>query len=97
MMTRVRDDITIVTNDRDRLLAQIGRNPGDKTSALETIGEKRVEEARSTRATPEFNPTIPDNLKEAGEKAPTRSGVDPESLRATRQLDVPERNIERSR
>lgn len=30
MMTRVRDDITIVTNDRDRLLAQIGRNPGDK-------------------------------------------------------------------
>lgn len=97
MMSRVRDDITIVTNDRDRLLAQIGRNPGDKSSALETIGEKRVEEARSTRATPEFNPTIPDNLKEAGEKAPTRSGVEPESLRATRQLDVPERNIERSR
>jgi conjugative relaxase-like TrwC/TraI family protein len=95
MMTRVRDDITIVTNDRDRLLAQIGRNPGDKTSALETIGEKQVEEKRSERISPssEFRPTIPDHLK----PPPGESRIDPESLRATPQRDIPERNIERSR
>lgn len=95
MMTRVRDDITIVTNDRDRLLAQIGRNPGDKTSALETLGEKQVEEKRSERLSPssEFRPTIPDHLK----PAPGESRIDPESLRATPQRDIPERNIERSR
>lgn len=95
MMTRVRDDITIVTNDRDRLLAQIGRNPGDKTSALETLGEKQVEEKRSERLSPssEFRPTIPDHLK----PPPGESRIDPESLRATPQRDIPERNIERSR
>ncbi len=95
MMTRVREDITIVTNDRDRLLAQIGRNPGDKTSALETLGEKQVEEKRSDRLSPssEFRPTIPDHLK----PSPGESRIDPESLRATPQRDIPERNIERSR
>lgn len=95
MMTRVRDDITIVTNDRDRLLAQIGRNPGDKSSALETIGEKQVEEKRSERLAPssEFRPTIPDHLK----PPPGENRIDPESLRATPQRDIPERNIERSR
>ncbi|MBA4044678.1 MAG: AAA family ATPase [Erythrobacter sp.] len=95
MMTRVRDDITIVTNDRDRLLAQIGRNPGDKTSALETLGEKQVEEKRTERLSPssEFRPTIPDHLK----PPPGESRTDPESLRATPQRDIPERNIERSR
>lgn len=43
MATRVRDDITIFTNDRDQLLRAIEANPGDKTSALEQIGEKTVE------------------------------------------------------
>ncbi|MCE7798096.1 hypothetical protein LWE61_16230 [Sphingobium sufflavum] len=40
MATRVRDDITIVTNDREQLLRTINDNPGNKASALETIGEK---------------------------------------------------------
>ena len=43
MATRVRDDITIFTNDRDQLLRAIEANPGDKASALEHIGEKAVE------------------------------------------------------
>ena len=97
MMTRVRDDITIVTNDRDQLLAQIGRNPGDKTSALETLGEKRIESARSERAAADLNPRIPEHLK-VGEASPDRlSSVDKESLRAVPQIDLPERNIERAR
>jgi hypothetical protein len=97
MMTRVRDDITIVTNDRDRLLAQIGRNPGDKTSALETLGEKQVETKRSGREAGEFRPTIPDHLRTPEDRQASASRIDPASLRATPQLDVPERNIERSR
>ncbi len=48
MATRVRDDITIFTNDRDQLLRAIEANPGDKTSALEQIGEKAVD--RSPKA-----------------------------------------------
>lgn len=97
MMTRVRDDITIVTNDRDRLLAQIDRNPGDKTSALETLGEKQVEAKRSGREAGEFRPTIPDHLRAPEDRQASASRIDPASLRATPQLDVPERNIERSR
>lgn len=97
MMTRVRDDITIVTNDRDRLLAQIGRNPGDKTSALETLGEKQVETKRSGRGAGEFRPTIPDHLRAPEDRQASAPRIDPASLRATPQLDVPERNIERSR
>jgi hypothetical protein len=33
MATRVRDDLTIYTNDRDALLRSIEANPGDKASA----------------------------------------------------------------
>jgi ATP-dependent exoDNAse (exonuclease V) alpha subunit len=43
MATRVRDDITIFTNDRDQLLRAIDANPGDKASALEQIGAKAVD------------------------------------------------------
>jgi len=43
MATRVRDDITIYTNDRDQLLRAIEANAGDKASALEHIGDKAVE------------------------------------------------------
>ena len=97
MMTRVRDDITIVTNDNDRLLAQISRNPGDKTSALETLGEKQVDSTRAERNAAEFNPSVPDHLKK-GDASPDKPlSVDLQSLRAVPQIDLPERNIERTR
>ncbi|MEO1489307.1 MAG: AAA family ATPase, partial [Pseudomonadota bacterium] len=97
MMTRVRDDITIVTNDKDRLLAQIGRNPGDKTSALETLGEKQVDGPGGAPSAREFRPKIPDHMREGGEKQPPLPNVDRDSLRAVPQIELPERNIERSR
>ena len=50
MSTRVRDDITIFTNDRDQLLRAIEANPGDKTSALEQIGEKAVDRSSKVDA-----------------------------------------------
>lgn len=97
MMTRVRDDITIVTNDKDRLLAQIGRNPGDKTSALETLGEKQVDANRGPDTRPDFNPKIPEHLLPPDAKGETLPSVDKDSLRAVPQIDLPERTIERTR
>jgi conjugative relaxase-like TrwC/TraI family protein len=37
--TRQRDDLRLFTDDKEKLIRQIESNPGDKTSALETIGE----------------------------------------------------------
>ncbi|WP_162892728.1 hypothetical protein [Blastomonas fulva] len=59
MMTRVRDDITIVTNDRDRLLAQIDRNPGGKTSALETLAKSRSRRSAAAAKLASFAPQFP--------------------------------------
>lgn len=97
MMTRVRDDITIVTNDRDRLLAQIGRNTGDKTSALETIGEKRVDEKSRGQSASQSNLTILDHRLDVTDKAPAGSGLHVASFKPASRIDVPERNLERSR
>ena len=100
MMTRVRDDITIVTNDKDRLLTQIGRNPGDKTSALETLGEKPIDPGREREGggAAKFNPTIPEHLKGPVEgNQASNAAVSRESLTASAQFNLPERNIERSR
>lgn len=42
-LTRQQDDVRIFTDNRDKLMEQIGRNRGDKMSALETTGELAVE------------------------------------------------------
>jgi conjugative relaxase-like TrwC/TraI family protein len=101
MATRVRDDITIFTNDRDQLLRSIEANPGDKASALEQIGEKAVDlPGQADRA-----------AKGAGEAASMRKtdradpfAIDPASLRVEPEkhgsapkpqlTHVPEKTIE---
>lgn len=40
MITRVRDGMTLITDDRDKLIRQLEHNQGDKASALETIGQR---------------------------------------------------------
>lgn len=42
MVTRVRNDMQIFTNDGHKLLVTIERHDGDKPSALETTGEKHI-------------------------------------------------------
>jgi hypothetical protein len=39
MATRVRDELTIFTDDRDALLRAVESNAGDKASALEHVGK----------------------------------------------------------
>lgn len=64
MITRVRDDMRIFTDDKDRLIRQLESNAGDKASALEAIGrapqgerDPGKEQAKTERA------RIPDGLK----------------------------------
>lgn len=91
MATRVREDITIVTNDTQALLRTIDRNPGNKMSALETIGEKIIDPARSPQAA--GAPPI---------VAPAKPIIDRETLKAeprgaiVPQLPVPEKNLDLS-
>ncbi len=42
-VTRVRNGVTVVTDDRDKLARQLDRITGDKYSALETVGALRVD------------------------------------------------------
>ena len=42
-VTRVRDELTMVIDDREKLERQLDMNPGNKTSALETLGRLDVD------------------------------------------------------
>lgn len=77
MATRVRDDITIFTNDRDQLLRAIAANPGDKASALEHVGAKAVEPPTRVGGAEKGEPGSSRPVDRAGSFA-----IDPASLRA---------------
>ena len=64
-VTRVRDDLTLHTDNRDRLISAIERNEGNKTSALETVGRLEIDPVKgqgSSGPGKEFNPTPPADL-----------------------------------
>lgn len=64
MITRVRDDMRIFTDDKDRLIRQLEANAGDKQSALEAIG--RAPQAQRDAGKEQTKPErarIPDSLK----------------------------------
>src|SRR3546814_8755971 len=42
-VTRVRDELTMVVDDREKLERQLAMNPGNKTSALETLGRLDID------------------------------------------------------
>ncbi|VWX55212.1 MobF family relaxase [Novosphingobium sp. 9U] len=104
MATRVREDITIVTNDASELVRSIERNPGNKMSALEAIGEKSIDPARSPQgAGAPNNPAAANPGGAANNPAePPKPLVDRETLKAeprgpiTPQLPVPEKNLDLS-
>ncbi|MCE3520074.1 AAA family ATPase, partial [Escherichia coli] len=68
-VTRVRDDIQLFTDDREKLTAAIERNEGNKTSALETTGALSIDPDRGAAgaatkagAGETFNPSLPPDL-----------------------------------
>jgi conjugative relaxase-like TrwC/TraI family protein len=48
-VTRVRDELKMVVDDREKLARQLDHNPGDKTSALEALGRLDVDRKQITR------------------------------------------------
>jgi len=66
-VTRVRDDLTLHTDNKDRLISAIERNEGNKTSALETIGRLEIDTPRDSgagqgKSDKTFNPEVPADL-----------------------------------
>ncbi|MFZ4748625.1 MAG: ATP-dependent DNA helicase, partial [Sphingomonas sp.] len=49
-LTRVREDLQIFTDDKDKLIRQIDRTSGDKTSALEVTGRLHIDKDITTAA-----------------------------------------------
>ena len=94
-VTRVRDDIQLFTDDREKLTAAIERNEGNKTSALETIGALSIDPEKgalpgkaagssSPAPSPEpFNPSLPPDLDRGPEKiGGTGDGADRPAARS---------------
>ena len=100
MATRVRDDLTIVTNDRDQLLRLIEANPGDKASALEQIGEKAIgpPDTTSRAAKEPATPLRPFDRPDPFAIDPASLRVEPERHGLGRKpaqiTTIPEKNIE---
>ena len=96
MVTRTRDELTLYTDDKDKLARQLESNPGNKSSALETIGRVEIDRERAPsgaggKSKPDFNPTLTPDLERAS--APSnrtmKTGLGPEP-----QLNVPEKGLE---
>ncbi|AXB80236.1 MobF family relaxase [Novosphingobium sp. P6W] len=99
MVTRVRNDMQIFTDDGARLLSTIERHRGDKSSALETTGEKRMEPERSVdpaRSGP-FGPPRPIDFSHQSNALAVQQSAG--SFRAAPDgvARLPQRGIERTR
>lgn len=46
-VTRVRDELTMVVDDKEKLARQLDNSPGNKTSALETVGRLDIDQERT--------------------------------------------------
>ncbi|BBF72546.1 conjugative relaxase [Sphingobium indicum] len=55
-VTRVRDDLTMVVDDKAKLERQLDHNPGNKTSALETLGRLEIDGPGRAQASGPFDP-----------------------------------------
>ena len=95
MVTRVRQDIEIVTDDKDKLLHTISRNPGDKFSSLEVTGEIDLSGTKSSAASKagDFAPSTQSQTQQPA----NRDRLAAAGLEHSQVLDLPERSIERSR
>ncbi len=96
MVTRTRDELTLYTDDKDKLARQLESNPGNKTSALETVGKVEIDRARapssaSSKGKPDFNPAPTRDLERASgpNNRTMKTGLGPEP-----QLNLPAKGLE---
>jgi ATP-dependent exoDNAse (exonuclease V) alpha subunit len=55
-VTRVRDELTMVVDDKEKLERQLDMNPGNKTSALETVGRLDIDGRKGGAKPVKFDP-----------------------------------------
>ena len=57
-VTRVRDELTMIVDDKEKLARQLDMNPGNKTSSLETLGRLDIDGKKGPGAQPreKFDP-----------------------------------------
>lgn len=65
-VTRVRDDLTMVVDDKEKLERQLDNNPGNKTSALETLGRLDIDGKKGGPERVKFDPGPIDGINLAG-------------------------------
>ncbi|TGX49193.1 conjugative relaxase [Sphingomonas gei] len=64
-VTRVRDELTMVVDNREKLERQLDLNPGNKTSALETVGRLDIDGKKASAPPVKFDPGPIDGLNMA--------------------------------
>ena len=55
-VTRVRDELTMIVDDKEKLERQLDMNPGNKTSAMETLGRLDIDGKKGTSPHDKFDP-----------------------------------------
>ena len=78
-VTRVRDGVTVITDNIDKLARQLDRNSGDKQSALEIAGGMRVDRQQSSA--PKFDPgRVPDFARTPTSDTPAKAPPAPDRV-----------------
>ena len=77
-VTRVRDELTMVVDDKEKLARQLDMNPGNKTSSLETLGRLDIDGRKGPGAQPreKFDPGPIDGVN-LSDLAPVPSDLPP--------------------
>jgi conjugative relaxase-like TrwC/TraI family protein len=67
-LTRVREDLRVFTDDREKLIRQIERTSGDKTSALEVTGQLKIDAPAMAKRAEQANqqPFDPGSIADLG-------------------------------
>ena len=71
-VTRVRDDLTMVVDNQQKLERQLDRSPGDKTSALESVGRIEIDgpSAKTTAADAALSAAMAVRDRDGGDSEP---------------------------
>ena len=97
-VTRVRDALTMIVDDKEKLSRQLDMNPGNKTSALETLGRIDIDGRRGSAPEAPFDPGpidglgLPDMPAAGGELPPLPAGPATEGAGNGKTPDAPDKS-----
>ena len=97
-VTRVRDALTMIVDDKEKLSRQLDMNPGNKTSALETLGRIDIDGRRGSAPEAPFDPGpidglgLPDIPAAGGELPPLPAGPATEGAGNGKTPDAPDKS-----